>query len=474
MEIKSVSEVQIVDRLKFDNTWWSDGKIPRLYGQMQPRLYFDKLFKLVYHSKVRRAVIVMGPRRVGKTVMIYHQIDALIKNGVSPNCILYASLDTPIYTGQALESLINLYFKTKGIDARNEKCYIFFDEIQYLEDWEIHLKSLVDSYHNARFIASGSAAAALKLKSRESGAGRFTDFNLPPLTFHEYIHLRDLNDLIIQEDDTWNDKLVSKFATRDIQALNNEFVKYINYGGYPEVSLDEEIVEDPYRYLKDDIISKVLQRDLPSLYGIQDIKELNRLFMTIAWNTGNEFNYEGLSQNSGASINTIKKYVEYLETAFLIRLVYRIDDNGKRFKRQINFKIYLTNPSLRSGLFSPANDLDEKFGSLVETAIFSQWFNRPKQPLHYARWKSGEIDIVNLSRKDMKPTFAVEVKWSDRYGTNRSNLKSLLTFMGKHKLRRVLLTSKHITRVMSFEEGEIELMPAALYCYTVGRRSLEV
>lgn len=68
--------------------------------------------------------------------------------------------------------------------------YVLFDEIQYLKDWEVHLKTLVDHYRTCKFIASGSAAATLKMKSTESGAGRFTDFTLPPLTFHEYIHMQ--------------------------------------------------------------------------------------------------------------------------------------------------------------------------------------------------------------------------------------------------------------------------------------------
>jgi predicted AAA+ superfamily ATPase len=62
-----------------------------------------------------------------------------------------------------------------------------FDEVQYLPKWEIHLKSLVDSYPAYQFIAIGSAAAVLKLKSKESAAGRFTDFLLPPFTFSEYL-----------------------------------------------------------------------------------------------------------------------------------------------------------------------------------------------------------------------------------------------------------------------------------------------
>ena len=62
---------------------------------------------------------------------------------------------------------------------------LFLDEIQYLADWERHLKAFVDTHPGVKCAVSGSAAAALRLKSIESGAGRFTDFLLPPLTFHE-------------------------------------------------------------------------------------------------------------------------------------------------------------------------------------------------------------------------------------------------------------------------------------------------
>ena len=85
-----------------------------------------------------------------------------------------------------LEQLLTLAYETLNKDATKEPMYVFFDEIQYLKDWEISLKSLVDTYLNVKFIASGSAAAELKKRSNESGAGRFTDFSLPPLTFYEY------------------------------------------------------------------------------------------------------------------------------------------------------------------------------------------------------------------------------------------------------------------------------------------------
>jgi predicted AAA+ superfamily ATPase len=81
----------------------------------------------------------------------------------------------------------------------------------------------------------------------------------------------------------------------------------------------------------------VLLRDLPSLYGISDTQELNRLFTTLAYNTGNEVSIDELSKDSGVAKNTLRKYLEYLEAAFLIHRLYRIDENARRFKRAMHF-----------------------------------------------------------------------------------------------------------------------------------------
>ena len=89
----------------------------------------------------------------------------------------------------SLEELFEKAREASGNDE-SEGQYVFFDEIQYLKDWERHLKTLVDSYPKAKFIVSGSAAAALRIKSSESGAERFHDFMLPPLTFQEFLHLQ--------------------------------------------------------------------------------------------------------------------------------------------------------------------------------------------------------------------------------------------------------------------------------------------
>ncbi|MGD8449926.1 MAG: AAA family ATPase, partial [Desulfobacterales bacterium] len=187
--MKKVPTEQVVRRLDIENPWWENGQIPKIYRSFKHRAYLELFYPLVESRKIRRATVLMGPRRVGKTVLIHHTIQKLISSGVSSEKIAYFSVDHPIYNGLALESFLDIYSQATGINYLKDECFIFFDEIQYLKNWEIHLKAIVDRLPNIKCTVSGSAAAALKLKSHESGAGRFTDFLLPPLTFHEYLEL---------------------------------------------------------------------------------------------------------------------------------------------------------------------------------------------------------------------------------------------------------------------------------------------
>lgn len=478
MEYTELLERQIIGRLRIDNPWWTEGEIPSFYKKMTPRLYMDIFYPLVSDLALKRAVILMGPRRVGKTVMLYHTIQRLIDEGVNAQNIIYISVETPIYNKIDLEHLFNLSKQTlaKSMD-KMEEFYVFYDEIQYLKEWEVSLKSLVDTYKNVKFVASGSAAAQLKKLSDESGAGRFTDFNLPPLTFHEYIHLKGYEQLMIPKQMAWGGGLSDYYGTVDVDKLNNLFVDYINYGGYPEVVFNEKIRENPGQFIRHDIIDKVLLRDLPSLYGIQDVQELNSLFTMIAYHSGCQFSYETMSKESGVRKDLLRKYIEYLEAAFLIKVIHRTDDTAKKYQREVSFKIYLTNPSLRCALFQPIRVTDDEIGDLVETAVFAQWIPRQGVDISYANWRmnnreQGEVDIVGMDVARQKPQWGVEIKWSDRYVGHPGELTSLLWFLSKNKLREAIVTTETLTADKEMDSVTLHFMPVACYAYTVGKNTL--
>jgi uncharacterized protein len=468
------------------NPWWVASKgVDTEVVDWPRRAYFPAFMRLVRAVDVRRAVVVIGPRRVGKTVMMLQAVQNLLDSGVPGTHILVAQLDVPLFVGQSLDSLMRIFLEMHG-HGRKEAItgepaahpyYIFFDEIQYLKNWESHLKVLVDTQKQVRFIATGSSAAALRMKSQESGAGRFTDFVLPPLTFAEYLDFCGQSDLIA--DDAPLDAPRPEYRVRDIGKLNAEFVNYLNYGGFPEAVMNRAVREDPRRYLRQDIIDKVLQKDLPSLMGISDTQELNRFFNVLAYNTGLELSPNQLSKSTGISSRKIEEYLEYLEAAFLIKRLPRIDQTARRMQRATTYKVYLTNPSIRAALFGIAKADDEAMGRLVETAVWSQWLHSTETiaATHYARWRKGatdyEVDLVGLAAKDQKPKWAVEVKWSDRAFNDSTELKGLRAFLADHKLARpALVTTKTEQGMQTIDGQTVEFCPSSLHCYIVGKNLL--
>ncbi len=458
----AISEQDIKERIARDNPWW--GSAPEIPEAAFPRrIYFSPFKALALDFTIKRATILLGPRRVGKTVIIKQLVQEAILSGVNPRSILYVGIDAPIYSGLPLEKFISFM----PTDSNGQRLVIF-DEIQYLINWEVHMKDLVDNYPNIKFVATGSAAAALRLKSRESGAGRFSEFMLPPLTFYEFLLFTGKDEkLMTMGEGHW-------YRTIDIDALNEEFIDYLNYGGYPEVVLSESVRKNAEQFIRNDIIDKVLLKDLPSLYGINEIQELNKLFSFLAYNSGNEASLENIAQQSGLAKPTIKRYIEYLESAFLIIKLTTVDDNCRTMKRERNFKVYLNNPSMRAALFAPIkSDDSDKIGHLAESAIFSQWQHSTNfRQLRYSRWRNeGEVDIVYLASTDQRPLWIGEIKWSDRIESQfGEETQAVRTLLQKHKsINGVVFTTKTFEKTITVEGRTMRILPSSLYCYTIGR-----
>lgn len=476
MSILNVSQETLLSSLVKHNPWWEDQNYS--FHLSKKRAYFKNFKNLVLNKNIQRAVILMGPRRVGKTVMLRQLIDDVLKQKqFSSYNIFFISVDDPIYSNVSLEEFISLFHKKTQHNIKTKKLVIF-DEIQYLKDWERHLKVLIDKYPHIKFVASGSSAAALKRQSTESGAGRFTDFFLPPLTFKEFIDLSKKN------------------KPNNIKKWNEEFINYINFGGYPEPIFNEEIRKNVRRFIGQDVVDKVLLRDLPNLYGIQDIQELNSLLTMVAFNSGLEINLESLSKKSNVTKNTIQKYLTYLESAFLIRRVYRIDDSCKRFQRERYFKVYLTNPSMYSALFGQVKETGDDISNIIETTVFSQYFHKDYSfgdQLYFARWKrlkrnnkDLEVDLV-ITNEQYKIKTLLEIKWRDRHLKQiNDNLEGLLNLAVKHKLNKVLTTSRttelYNSKRKAYDVIEhkykgknvtIVCVPCSVFCYYIGKIILQ-
>jgi len=229
---------------------------------------------------------------------------------------------------------------------------------------------------------------------------------------------------------------------------------------------------NPARFVKSDIVDKVLLRDLPQLYGIQDIQELNALFTLLAFNTAEEVSFEQLSQRSGVAKSTIQRYTEYLEAAFLLKRIFRVNEDGKRYQRERQFKVYLTNSAMYTGLFGARGPDEPEFGHLVETALIAQRFHEDAR-LNYARWGSRdcEVDLVESSPA-LKPVAALEIKWSDRYTKRPQDMAGLLKFARHNHLPSVWATTRSTMDTRQIGDCRIGYIPAAVLAFHYGTRAI--
>ncbi|MBK7943973.1 MAG: ATP-binding protein [Flavobacteriales bacterium] len=250
--------------------------------------------------------------------------------------------------------------------------------------------------------------------------------------------------------------------------MNEQFVQYIIYGGYPEAVFDPEVQREPGRFIRTDIIDKVLLRDLPSLYGIRDVR-LNRFQCCRLQHRAGVASADSRRAVSSSTIPFPRIPGSGAPTAATHR------QNAKHYQREHGFKAYLTNPSLRTAMFGATPSDEDTFGALAETAVYAQDITRP-QELYYANWKDGrtqgEVDLVWLNAR-LKPVRLCEVKWSDRITEHPRELKSLLGFAAANKVPWGIVTTRTILDTRTIDGFEIRFVPTSLYSYHRGLRGIQ-
>ena len=454
------SREMFFNRIHLDKPWWRTGHVDHDFTKVKPRFFLEKFYHYLTLEGVRRAILLMGPRRVGKTWLIQHAIERLLADeGVPAKNIIFLPIDVPVYHGCELEELIGEACRVSGADQRTDRLFVFLYETQYKKDWGTSLKTLTDSYPNIRFTASGSAASVLSTGSKESGAGRFTDLKLAPLSFYEYVTMIGADERLFES----------------MEQANRCFIDYVNFGGYPELVANRIERDDSRQFIQRDIVDKVLLRDLPSLYHIDDVRDLQSFFSYIAFHSGSVQTYEGLSQSSGLSKHTISNLLQYLEEAFLIMRHDRIDINALTLKRATQFKLYLTNPSLRAAMFQPVKQGDDPyFGHAVETAISSQFgIGEDRYDWKYANWRVGkeqrELDFVKVNPGTQRPEAAIEVKWSDGPFDHPAEVKEAVAFVRRNGLKTLTVTSRSQEGVKRMDDVELSFIPTARFAYDLGK-----
>ncbi len=391
----SISEA-VAGQLQVQNYHWEKPfQVPKYHREI-----FNKLLENMSNHFV---ISVMGPRRVGKTTILKQLINHLVNEGMNEKNILYFSLD--IYNTDLL-TIFNAFRYEFG-HPMDGRYLLIFDEIQYLNNWASHVKLLKDSLPNCKIIISGSSATELQ-RGRESLAGREIEMFLPPLSFQEYLKIKQINP--ISETKIWEEY---------VQYMDHQLPDLINN----DISAKNYIVQ---------LVNKIINIDIAKIHGIKDTIIIDTIFRIICKSPGEIIIVKNLANDLGINRRTAQKYLEYLEHSLLIRKLYNHSRNPRKSENR-NKRYYPFFTSLHWYVHPYRVD----FGKKAETEVAFQL-----QAEYFFNERGQEIDFIINEQPNGELNTGVEVKMR-----NSITAKQIRTLINSKIINKRALIIKHNSKV---------------------------
>lgn len=408
-----------IAKLEEFNHWWIRGKVDPELALPFKRDIYEEIEKSIAKKFI---LALVGLRRIGKTVLIYQFIQKLISEGVPKENIIFFSFDE---SAAQLGDILDSYKEFQKKDFRDDKVYIFLDEIQKCNNWENEIKKYYDLYPKIKIIISGSESLFIKKKTKETLAGRIIEFALTPFSFREYLRFHGVKELDL------------KYETK----IASLFVKYAKMGGFPETfSFDND--KEFKEYIRALVVDKIVYKDIPKSFKIESPEFLGVLLELIATNPGINLDYMSLSKQFEKDRRVIKDYISYLKESFLVCILGNYRKGSITTLRKMK-KAYPTDNAL-SYMYKLGID-DSFFGKMIECLVV----NKLKAK---SFWKDGnEVDIV-------VENFPIEVKYQEQIGSG--DFIALKSFMRKFNVKEGVMITKKDERQITIEEGKIKLIPA--------------
>jgi len=448
--------------------------------------YIPKFHRPIFYTlnndikQIPQMLSITGPRRIGKSTLLYQLIQQLIKEGVEPNQIIYYSFDDPALYTQKIEidEFINYIMKLSATQNGKSPKYLFFDEIQKLERWELYLKKYYDLKYPIKVVISGSASSPIFKKSQESLLGRIKDYHLLPFSFREYalFNVKDENHLIEKINDINNfgkyikDTLSEAPFVEDFEKniqIDDKFKKltdklldlFFLEGGFPEVwAMPSWAAKQEYLY--DNQIKKVIYEDLVLTAEFRKPELLKQFYLSLLEMPGREVNIQDISKETEVKSSQIDKYLPLLEMTDLIYHISKFRKGSLRVRKGL-MKFYLVDLALRNAVMRLNESLLKDYDTLgyyAENLVFltlKKWTGVLQ--IDYYRERNDEVDfIVHTAPNRFLP---VEVKYRNKI--DKGDYKGINKFMAKYKNTKFsLLVTKHSTKSTS---NNITTIPLSLF-----------
>lgn len=376
-------------------------------GEMIKRILEEKLKNRIDFKK---AIIILGPRQVGKTT--------LIKNLANDINEKYTYFNGDEIETQNLWKLENINFLKQSFG--NQKL-ILLDEAQRIENIGLICKQIIDADERFQLIITGSSSLDIANLTQEPLTGRKWEYNLYPISIEEL--LKHTNYLEI------------------LKNLNS----YLVFGTYPEVINEQK---DAQEILKN-LTTSYVYKDILALVGIKKPQILEKILTALAYQVGSEVSLSELSQTAGADVKTIESYIHLLEQSFV---VHRLGTFSRNLRNEINKKkkVFFYDNGVRNALISNFNPISARndVGALWENFLIIErkkllayhgfygktyfWRNKDKAEIDYVEEINGELYVYEFKwnpkeKVKFPPIFMENYKPKSAQSINKENFMEFLT-----------------------------------------------
>lgn len=437
--------MDIKQSLITNNVWWKNQKINPQFLLGRKREEFNSIIQKIDEKRI---LSIIGPRRVGKSTLLYQTINYLIENKkVDKKRILLFSGDDPslfFNEDDKISDVLEVYFNEileESISNLSSKVYIFIDEIHFIKNWQNYLKVCFDRKYNIKFIITGSSSLHLFKDSNESLLGRIENMYVLPLTFNQFLNFymtyatkqKDINlpKFNLDKPEESFKKLETIYYNEELKIKIHKILnEYILVGGYPEYFEDRDI-EVWQRRLADDIITRGIYKDILTMYNIKSPEILEKLMYYIADNNSQTFSYSSMAGNFGVDTVTLISYVGYLKQAFLINVLENYSTNIGKIIRS-NKKISILDNGIQNSLLKRTELTNNDTGHIIEAMVdFDIRLISEKEnynEYYYRNSNKEEIDIILDRKIDIIP---IEVKYTNQIENSDTN--TIKNFIDKNK-----------------------------------------
>lgn len=387
------SNLDLLNELKKENVWWQTNEVPNSLARDFKRSDYYHHKKLLENDKIN---VLIGPRQVGKSTIIYQLIQYLLKEKKIPaNRILFLSLERSFFAliKNPIEESIKVYEEyilKESVDSIKEPIYLFIDEASRHTDWAVTLKRYIDLKYNFKYFVSGSSSPALYQKGSESLVGRKNDVLIFPLKFRDVfryqqpkvegqlqlaVSLRSLLKEAIEKSkpEIFFKPLLEIYvkSSKELETLLQINLKnYMLKGGYPEFYDKGKSWEESANAMRTAYFEAIISYDIIQVFNSRNPELLRRLYIILATNTADIISVTNILQKIGNIARvTLDEYFNQLQQTHLISTSLKYKKDKKFISNDLK-KVYVQDVGMRNAILGVTErdmETENILGPLAET-----------------------------------------------------------------------------------------------------------